>query len=254
MSALSDNQAVTAAAKPRNERNYFNDYFFFKYFNECPYCKTFSSFSVAYYSPTVYYCTTLLNIFHYTFLQTTMFKTLLGVRSLATLRALSLPARKFPQSLAQSALKRLISLFIHSTPNVPKTFDKSHRTYATLNQILKGKLSKPEKSRKSKAPQLDCTPFKKGVVLRVMIVKPKKPNSAQRKCCRVRLSNGSVVSCLIPGEGHNLQEHHIVLVRGGRVQDTPGVKYHLVRGAYDLAGVANRTTSRSKYGVKKPKE
>lgn len=87
-----------------------------------------------------------------------------------------------------------------------------------------------------------------------MILKPKKPNSAQRKCCRVRLSNGSVISCLIPGEGHNLQEHHIVLVRGGRVQDTPGVKYRLVRGAYDLAGVANRTTSRSKYGVKKPKD
>lgn len=101
---------------------------------------------------------------------------------------------------------------------------------------------------------MDTNPFKKGVVLRVMIVKPKKPNSAQRKCCRVRLSNGNVVSCLIPGEGHNLQEHHVVLVRGGRVQDLPGVKYRLVRGAFDLAGVANRTTSRSKYGVKKPKD
>lgn len=129
----------------------------------------------------------------------------------------------------------------------------SSRTYATLNQLKSGKQGKPVKPYVSKAPHLDANPFKKGVVLRVMIVKPKKPNSAQRKCCRVRLSNGNVVSCLIPGEGHNLQEHHVVLVRGGRVQDLPGVKYRLVRGAYDLAGVANRATSRSKYGVKKPK-
>lgn len=90
--------------------------------------------------------------------------------------------------------------------------------------------------------------------MRIMILKPKKPNSALRKCCRVRLTNGKVISALIPGEGHNLQEHHVVLVRGGRVQDVPGVKYHLVRGAYDLVGVANRSTSRSKYGVKKPKQ
>ncbi|CAG86114.1 DEHA2C08492p [Debaryomyces hansenii CBS767] len=128
------------------------------------------------------------------------------------------------------------------------------KRYATLNQIKSGRHGKPVKPYVSKAPHLDTNPFKKGVVLRVMIVKPKKPNSAQRKCCRVRLSNGNVISCLIPGEGHNLQEHHVVLVRGGRVQDLPGVKYRLVRGAFDLAGVANRTTSRSKYGVKKPKD
>ncbi|OBA24469.1 ribosomal protein S12 [Metschnikowia bicuspidata var. bicuspidata NRRL YB-4993] len=125
--------------------------------------------------------------------------------------------------------------------------------YATLNQIRSGRHCKPVKPYVSKAPHLQNNPFKKGVVIRVMIVKPKKPNSAQRKCCRVRLTNGNVVSCLIPGEGHNLQEHHVVLVRGGRVQDLPGVKYRLVRGAFDLAGVANRSTSRSKYGVKKPK-
>ncbi|KAM9916701.1 hypothetical protein OXX80_013523, partial [Metschnikowia pulcherrima] len=125
--------------------------------------------------------------------------------------------------------------------------------YATLNQIKSGRHVKPVKPYVSKAPHLQNNPFKKGVVIRVMIVKPKKPNSAQRKCCRVRLTNGNVVSCLIPGEGHNLQEHHVVLVRGGRVQDLPGVKYRLVRGAFDLAGVANRSTSRSKYGVKKPK-
>lgn len=126
--------------------------------------------------------------------------------------------------------------------------------HSTLNQIRYGKCPPPDKTRKSKAPDLDGNPFKKGVILRVMILKPKKPNSALRKCARVRLSNGHVISALIPGEGHNLQEHHLVLVRGGRVQDVPGVKYHLVRGAYDLAGVANRGTSRSKYGVKKPKQ
>lgn len=128
------------------------------------------------------------------------------------------------------------------------------KRYATLNQIKSGKQGKPVKPFHSKSPDLETSPFKKGVVVRVMIVKPKKPNSAQRKCCRVRLTNGKVVSCLVPGEGHNLQDHHIVLVRGGRVQDLPGVKYRLVRGAYDLAGVANRATSRSKYGVKKPKQ
>ncbi|CAK7902250.1 37S ribosomal protein S12, mitochondrial [[Candida] anglica] len=136
--------------------------------------------------------------------------------------------------------------------NTMGIFGSFQKRYATLNQIRYGKQGEPEKRVISKAPDLDNNPFKKGVVLRVMIVKPKKPNSAQRKCCRVRLSNGKVVSCLIPGEGHNLQEHHVVLVRGGRVQDLPGVKYKLVRGAHDLAGVANRTTSRSKYGVKKP--
>lgn len=126
--------------------------------------------------------------------------------------------------------------------------------FASLNQIKMGKQGFPNKRKNSKAPDLQNSPFKKGVVLRVMIVKPKKPNSALRKCCRVRLSNGKVISALIPGEGHNLSEHNIVLVRGGRVQDTPGIKYHLVRGTLDLAGVANRMTSRSKYGVKKPKQ
>ncbi|ODV81381.1 ribosomal protein S12 [Suhomyces tanzawaensis NRRL Y-17324] len=127
------------------------------------------------------------------------------------------------------------------------------KRYATLNQVKYGKQGQPRKPYSSKAPDLENAPFRKGVVLRVMILKPKKPNSALRKCCRVRLTNGNVISALIPGEGHNLQEHHLVLVRGGRVQDIPGVKYHLVRGVYDLAGVANRATSRSKYGVKKPK-
>lgn len=153
-----------------------------------------------------------------------------------------------------SYLRSIRSNIPLTTPIVPSIINHQQKRYATLNQIKYGKQGKPVKPYSSKAPHLDTNPFRKGVVVRVMIVKPKKPNSAQRKCCRVRLTNGNVVSCLIPGEGHNLQEHHVVLVRGGRVQDLPGVKYRLVRGAYDLAGVANRMTSRSKYGVKKPKE
>ena len=126
--------------------------------------------------------------------------------------------------------------------------------YSSINQIQHFKHYKPPKRNDTKSPDLQGNPFKKGVILRIMILKPKKPNSALRKCCRVRLTNGKVISALIPGEGHNLQEHHVVLVRGGRGQDVPGVKYLLVRGAYDLVGVANRSTSRSKYGVKKPKQ
>ncbi|RCK60354.1 37S ribosomal protein S12, mitochondrial [Candida viswanathii] len=126
--------------------------------------------------------------------------------------------------------------------------------YSSIHQILRGTHCNPEKPKVTKSPDLQNNPFRKGVVLRIMILKPKKPNSALRKCARVRLTNGNTISALIPGEGHNLQEHHVVLVRGGRVQDVPGVKYHLVRGAYDLVGVANRASSRSKYGVKKPKQ
>ncbi|QLQ81288.1 hypothetical protein HG537_0F00490 [Torulaspora globosa] len=122
---------------------------------------------------------------------------------------------------------------------------------ATLNQIKRG-VEAPKRKKVSVSPDLERCPIRKGVVLRVMVLKPKKPNSAQRKACRVRLTNGNVISAYIPGEGHNAQEHSIVYVRGGRCQDLPGVKYHLVRGAGDLGGVVNRVTSRSKYGVKKP--
>ncbi|ODQ77636.1 hypothetical protein BABINDRAFT_163353 [Babjeviella inositovora NRRL Y-12698] len=129
----------------------------------------------------------------------------------------------------------------------------AQRFMPTVNQIKKGAWNQqPRKPYKSKAPDLGQNPFKKGVVVRVMILKPKKPNSAQRKCCRVRLTNGRMVSAYIGGEGHNAQEHSVVYVRGGRLQDVPGVRYHTVRGAMDLNGVANRISSRSKYGVKKP--
>ena len=106
---------------------------------------------------------------------------------------------------------------------------------------------------KSKSRALDACPQKRGVCLRVYTTTPKKPNSAMRKVARVRLSNAKEVNAYIPGEGHNLQEHSIVMVRGGRVKDLPGVRYHIVRGSLDTAGVANRLQRRSKYGAKRPK-
>jgi len=106
---------------------------------------------------------------------------------------------------------------------------------------------------KSKSPALDSSPQKRGVCTRVYTTTPKKPNSALRKVARVRLTNGKEVNVYIPGEGHNLQEHSIVLIRGGRVKDLPGVRYHIVRGALDTSGVDGRKKSRSKYGAKRPK-
>lgn len=106
---------------------------------------------------------------------------------------------------------------------------------------------------KSKSPALDNCPQKRGVCTRVYTTTPKKPNSALRKVAKVRLTNGKEVISYIPGEGHNLQEHSIVLIRGGRIKDLPGVRYHIVRGSLDTAGVNNRKQSRSKYGTKRPK-
>jgi small subunit ribosomal protein S12 len=105
----------------------------------------------------------------------------------------------------------------------------------------------------SKAPALDACPQRRGVCVRVYTTTPKKPNSAMRKVARVRLTNSKEVNAYIPGEGHNLQEHSIVLIRGGRVKDLPGVRYHLVRGSLDAAGVDGRKQGRSKYGAKRPK-
>ena len=121
----------------------------------------------------------------------------------------------------------------------------------TIQQLVrKGRLKIEDKS---KSPALDSCPQRRGVCVRVYTTTPKKPNSAMRKVARVRLTNGKEVNAYIPGEGHNLQEHSIVLVRGGRVKDLPGVRYHLVRGALDAAGVDGRNQRRSKYGTKKPK-
>ncbi|BCD67405.1 30S ribosomal protein S12 [Nitratiruptor sp. YY09-18] len=121
----------------------------------------------------------------------------------------------------------------------------------TINQLVRKERKKVIK--KSKSPALVKCPQRRGVCTRVYTTTPKKPNSALRKVAKVRLTSGFEVISYIPGEGHNLQEHSIVLVRGGRVKDLPGVKYHIVRGALDTAGVANRKKSRSKYGTKKPK-
>lgn len=121
---------------------------------------------------------------------------------------------------------------------------------ATLNQVAKG--ARKNRKRPSKAPALQGNPFKKGVCIRVFTRAPKKPNSAVRKVCKLKLSNGLKVEAYIPGEGHNLQDYSVVLMRGGRVQDLPGCKYHLVRGKYDFAGVKGRKNARSRYGTKKP--
>jgi small subunit ribosomal protein S12 len=137
----------------------------------------------------------------------------------------------------------------------------------TINQLVKR--SRRAQKVKSKSPAMQFTldtlhrkrtelsrgaPFKRGVCTKVTTMTPKKPNSAIRKICRVRLSNGMEVTAYIPGEGHNLQEHSIVLLRGGRVKDLPGVRYHVIRGVYDTQGVKDRKRSRSVYGAKKPKE
>ena len=121
----------------------------------------------------------------------------------------------------------------------------------TINQLVR----KPRKSKNSKSdvPALQGSPQKRGVCTRVYTTTPKKPNSALRKVCRVRLVNGYEVSSYIGGEGHNLQEHSVVLLRGGRVKDLPGVRYHTVRGSLDTSGVADRRQGRSKYGAKRPK-
>ncbi|MGB9697085.1 MAG: 30S ribosomal protein S12 [Ignavibacteria bacterium] len=121
----------------------------------------------------------------------------------------------------------------------------------TINQLIRK--GRQEKVYKSKAPAMDACPQKRGVCTRVYTTTPKKPNSALRKVARVRLTNQMEVTAYIPGEGHNLQEHSIVLIRGGRVKDLPGVRYHIIRGAHDTSGVENRKKGRSKYGTKKAK-
>ena len=122
---------------------------------------------------------------------------------------------------------------------------------STINQLIRHGRTKCRQF--SKAPALNSCPQRRGVCTRVYTTTPKKPNSALRKVARVRLTSGFEVTCYIPGEGHNLQEHSVVLVRGGRVKDLPGVRYHIVRGTLDSVGVKGRMKSRSKYGAKRPK-
>jgi small subunit ribosomal protein S12 len=121
----------------------------------------------------------------------------------------------------------------------------------TINQLVRQ--GREAVRKKSKTPAMQGCPQKRGVCIRVYTTTPKKPNSALRKVARVRLTNGQEVTSYIPGVGHNLQEHSIVMIRGGRVKDLPGIRYHIIRGSLDTAGVANRKQSRSKYGAKAPK-
>ncbi|KAH6634793.1 hypothetical protein B0J18DRAFT_417189 [Chaetomium sp. MPI-SDFR-AT-0129] len=144
-----------------------------------------------------------------------------------------------------------------TAPVIPisRKFSTTPSQSATLNQVIRG-CRKEQRARHAVSPALSAinAPALKGVCVKVGITKPKKPNSGERKTARVRLSTGKVITAYIPGEGHNIQQHSVVLVRGGRSQDCPGVRYHLVRGALDLGGVGSRMTSRSKYGTKKPKK
>jgi small subunit ribosomal protein S12 len=119
----------------------------------------------------------------------------------------------------------------------------------TINQLCKN--ARVPKSRRNKVPALESNPQKKGICLKIFLRTPKKPNSALRKLARLRLTNGKKVTAYIPGEGHKLQEYSTVLIRGGRVKDLPGIKYHIIRGKLDFLGLKNRKTSRSKYGTKK---
>jgi small subunit ribosomal protein S12 len=151
------------------------------------------------------------------------------------------------------ASKFVVTHHILSPVIQTRSFHPTLATFRTINQSIRAKRV-PKKQVKSKSPLLETSPQRKGVVTRLIIAKPKKPNSAKRKVARVKLTTGSSLMAYIQGEGHNLQEHSVVLVRGGRTKDLPGVAYKLVRGALDFNGVVNRATSRSKYGVKKPKK
>jgi small subunit ribosomal protein S12 len=134
---------------------------------------------------------------------------------------------------------------------LPESAQWENEQMPTINQLIR--IGRESKKDKSTAPALKCCPQKRGVCTRVYTTTPKKPNSALRKVARVRLTNGIEVTSYIPGVGHNLQEHSVVLIRGGRVKDLPGVRYHIVRGTLDSVGVKDRKKSRSKYGAKRPK-
>jgi small subunit ribosomal protein S12 len=132
-----------------------------------------------------------------------------------------------------------------------RVFSREEESMPTISQLVRK--GRQDVTSKNKAPALQKNPQKRGVCTRVYTTTPKKPNSALRKVARVRLTNGYEVTAYIPGEGHNLQEHSIVLIRGGRVKDLPGVRYHIIRGTLDASGVDGRHKSRSKYGAKRPK-
>ena len=148
-------------------------------------------------------------------------------------------------TLSLNAATNNLSVISSKKNNYKKNF------MPTINQLIRKSRTKP--LARNKVPALQKQPLKRGVCVKVYTTTPKKPNSALRKVARVRLSNGHEVTCYIPGEGHNLQEHSVVLIRGGRVKDLPGVRYHILRGNLDTQGVTARKQQRSKYGAKKPK-
>ncbi|KAJ2078769.1 hypothetical protein H4R24_004239 [Coemansia sp. RSA 988] len=174
--------------------------------------------------------------------------------ALLAFRNLRIGAATLAASSAMPAAPRMPTALARSIPAAqraaPMAMQRAGK--ATLNQIIRGMRKKSK--RVSKSPALEKCPQRKGVCMKVYTTKPKKPNSAQRKVARVRLTSGKTVIAYIPGEGHSLQEHSVVLVRGGRVPDLPGVLYHIVRGTLDLQGVQGRMSARSKYGTSKPKK
>ncbi|KKY15608.1 putative 37s ribosomal protein s12 [Phaeomoniella chlamydospora] len=175
--------------------------------------------------------------------------------TLRLLRTLAFPSSPRTVSILSTptSIRRTPSTLLKQQPStLHRAFSSTPAAHATLNQVRRG-IRGPKPARRPESPAVRGRPEMKGVCLKVGITKPKKPNSGQRKTAKVRLSSGRIVSCYIPGEGHNVQQHSVVLVRGGRSQDCPGVRYHLVRGALDLGGVPSRVRSRSKYGTKKPK-
>ncbi|KZP33531.1 ribosomal protein S12 [Athelia psychrophila] len=176
-----------------------------------------------------------------------MFSAVRALHRVPRVLGLTLPR---PQlcSPSRSSVTLSASLLLQSRP-----FHASSSVARTLNQSLRNK-PKPKKRFKIKTPLLEDGPQRKGVISQIFIMKPKKPNSAKRKVARVKLTTGKQTMAYIQGEGHNLQEHSVVLVRGGRTQDLPGVRYKLVRGAIDFGGVVNRMAKRSKYGAKMPKK
>ena len=148
-------------------------------------------------------------------------------------------------------VRSIKTLNTNKKPRGFSLFQLQNTIMPTINQLIKKSRVKP--IARNKVPALERQPLKRGVCVKVYTTTPKKPNSALRKVARVRLSNGFEVTAYIPGEGHNLQEHSVVLLRGGRVKDLPGVRYHILRGNLDTQGVANRKKRRSLYGTKKPK-
>ncbi|VDC02399.1 unnamed protein product [Peniophora sp. CBMAI 1063] len=176
---------------------------------------------------------------------------------LSTLRAVARPSLALTRpTTGTSYASSPILLRARALQASSHSFHTTSPASATLNQAIrrKGPGASPKRRTNTKSPLLEGNPQRKGVIMSLAIAKPKKPNSAKRKIARVKLTTGSTLKAYVPGEGHNLQEHSVVVVRGGRTQDLPGVRYKLVRGAADFGGVPGRAKARSRYGAKKPKK